>query len=49
MRSVHPRSVNRILFKNNFKLLLKNWEGAASSLAHTGLKIAYDKRNKKLD
>ena len=30
-------------------MVLKNWEGAVSSLAHTGLMLASVTRNKKLD
>ena len=36
-----------MLIKNidNQKLILKNWKGAVSSLAHTGLKVSQVTRN----
>ena len=41
-----------MLMKNNLiikKFILKYWEGAASSLAHTGLRLSQVTRNEKLD
>ena len=38
-----------MLIKINQKLILKNCEGAASSLVYTGLRLSQVTRNEKLD